>query len=176
MTSPEETGTASQLERRFEEIRALPKKDQQFALQVLDRILEIEGYTSGDDDTEDFVRIIKKMKEANEDREFKNWCSYLEDLPADHTRIPRDGFKADVELQPHRWLSEGVRLIESFKGSAHVQHMDGVEVEPMQKFLYYPVFQMGTEIFLKGMWLCQFEECRKLKHCGHIGGAYRKTN
>ena len=33
---------------------------------------------------------------------------------------------------------------------------------------------MGTEIFLKGMWLCQFDECRTLTNSSYIDQATRR--
>ena len=74
------------------------------------------------------------------------------------------GLLVDIELQPHRWMTAGVELIESFRGSAHVELIDGVKGEPLHKTLNYPVFHFGCELFLKGMWLCQFEELRNIKH------------
>lgn len=43
----------------------------------------------------------------------------------------------------------------------------------MSSYLPYPVFQMGTEIFLKGMWLCQFDALRALRAGSYIGESTR---
>lgn len=67
---------------------------------------------------------------------------------------------ADVDLQPLRWMSEGLQLIDSFHGTVHIQLRDGVQGEPLNRMLHYPVFQTGSELFLKGMWLCKFPRCR----------------
>jgi hypothetical protein len=34
--------------------------------------------------------------------------------------------------------------------------------------LPYPVFQTAAEIFLKGLWLCKFAECRRLNDRSHV--------
>lgn len=52
--------------------------------------------------------------------------------------------------------------------------MNGEKGAPISSFLPYPTFQMGTEIFLKGMWLSQFEECRKLAHADYATPAARQ--
>jgi hypothetical protein len=54
------------------------------------------------------------------------------------------------------------------KITGHVQLAGGNEGPELSSYLPYPVFQMATEIFLKGMWLCQFEECRKLTSSSYI--------
>jgi hypothetical protein len=34
---------------------------------------------------------------------------------------------------------------------------------------------MGTELFLKGMWLCQFDDCRKVAHSDYVAEATRRN-
>lgn len=87
---------------------------------------------------------------------------------------PKPGFKVDTDLQPLRWLENGRDLIQSAKGTISVQYSSGVPGPPLNTYLPYPVFQMGAEIFLKGMWLCQFEECRNLRDHDWITSEKRK--
>jgi hypothetical protein len=82
--------------------------------------------------------------------------------------------KADLELQPARWLRLGLDLIQSSKVIAHVQLSNGYQARPDSSLLRYPVFQMGTEIFLKGMWLCHFEDLRLLTANSYIDDATRE--
>lgn len=109
------------------------------------------------------------------EKRFAAWCGELEALPGDFELTLKDGLKADLELQPFRWMSLGLDLLQSSKGTITVQHMDGQQGPFLDSFLAYPVFQMGTEIFLKGMWLCQFDDCRALAHHGYMDAAKRFT-
>ncbi len=36
------------------------------------------------------------------------------------------------------------------------------------------MFLSGAEIFLKGMWLCQFPACRRIRHNSYVNEAFRK--
>ena len=44
----------------------------------------------------------------------------------------------------------------------------------MQTYLPYPVFQAGTEIFLKGMWLAQHTECQPIGCSDYVTPELRK--
>lgn len=122
-----------------------------------------------DDELLAAVRVeLMKREKQQQASEFKNWCAWLDETPPDMKLILNTGLVADLELQPHRWLSAGIDLLKSQCVTGHVQLMDGVQGPPLGGFLPYPVFQMGTEIFLKGMWLCQFEECRKVAHTDFV--------
>ncbi len=44
----------------------------------------------------------------------------------------------------------------------------GIEGAEISSYLPYAVFQMATEVFVKGMWLCQFEDCRRLTYSSYI--------
>ena len=116
---------------------------------------------------------MKRQEDDRKDEEYKIWCDAMESTPDDFELMLENGFTVDIELQPLRWMSAGVELIDSFKGSAHIQLMDGIQGEPLQKVLYYPVFQFGCELFLKGMWLCQFEDCRKIRQVMYINKQMR---
>lgn len=108
-----------------------------------------------------------------QEKTFNTWCDALAALPGDFELKLKNGLKADIELQPFRWLSLGMDLLQSSKGTLTVQHFDGRQGSFLDSFLPYPVFQMGAEIFLKGMWLCQFDDCRALAHPGYVDAAKR---
>ncbi len=109
------------------------------------------------------------------EKEFLDWCVELAALPEDYELKLKDGVKADIELQPFRWMSHGLDLLRSSKGIGAVQLMNGRQGPFLDSYLPYQVFQMGTEIFLKGMWLCQFDDCRHLAHEGYVGADKRRN-
>ena len=117
---------------------------------------------------DNLMQFITESKKAKQDNAFNTWCEHLDQFPDDYTVQLEENFIADLELQPLRWMSDGLDLIDSFHGTAHVQLMGGVQGEPMHKILYYPNFQAGSELFLKGMWLCKFPECRPVKHGDYV--------
>jgi len=90
------------------------------------------------------------------ENEFADWCNEMADLSPDFKPQLKEGIKADIELQPLRWLNLGAALINRKKPSL------------FDSYLPYTLFQIGAEIFLKGMWLCQFEECRLLADGSYI--------
>lgn len=122
----------------------------------------------------DISEYIKLIEAEEKEKEYCNWCDSMESTTEDFKPILKPGFIADIELQPHRWITAGVDQIESFKGSDHVQLMGGGMGEPFHKFLKYPVFHSGCELFLKGMWLCKFDECRNIKHNMYVEIQTRK--
>jgi len=122
---------------------------------------------------ESLMRVVKERSERNDEREFQQFCQYLLSLPADLELVPKDNFKADIELQPLRWMTLGMDLLKSRRVTGHVQLADGVQGPETGSYLRYPVFHMGTEIFLKGMWLCQFADCRQLNHSSYVDEATR---
>jgi len=111
---------------------------------------------------------LKKGQDRQHASDFKRWCEWLDGTSANTKLILKSDLIADLELQPHRWLSAGTDLLKSQHIAGFVQLINGQKGEPMSSFLPYPVFQMGTEIFLKGMWLCQFEECRNVGHSIYV--------
>jgi len=117
---------------------------------------------------EDLLLIVREENEAEEKKAFNDWCEDLFSQPDNLEIQPKKDFEVDVELQPLRWLWRGIDLAESRKITGHVQLAGGNEGPELNSYLPYPVFQMATEIFLKGMWLCQFEECRKLTSSSYI--------
>jgi hypothetical protein len=62
---------------------------------------------------ESLMRIVKERNQRNDEREFQQFCQYLLSLPADLELAPKDNFKADIELQPLRWMSLGIDLLKS---------------------------------------------------------------
>ena len=111
---------------------------------------------------EETKELINLMETERKEHEYRTWCELMESTPEDYKLVLKKGFIADIELQPYRWMTAGVEQIESFRGSAHIQLMGAAKGEPLHKILKYPVFHFGCELFLKGMWLCQFEELRKI--------------
>ena len=107
--------------------------------------------------------MIREQEEARREAEYQGWCNHFESLPEDLTRILKDGLVAHVELQPWRWIQHGLDLIGSRKPSGTTQFFGGKQGPDLRSFLPYPVFQMGAEVFLKGMWLYQHAECRNCK-------------
>lgn len=126
-----------------------------------------------DVDQSEICRLLEADGRKEREKCFAAWCGELEALPGDFELKLKDGLKANLELQPFRWMSHGLDLLQSSKGTLTVQHMDGQQGPFLDSFLAYPVFQMGTEIFLKGMWLCQFDDCRDLAQHGYIDQARR---
>lgn len=124
---------------------------------------------------EDLRRTLAEEEARRRAEAYSSWCRDLDALPGDFELRLKDGLQADVELQPFRWMGLGLDLLQSSKGTIAVQHFDGSQGPFLDSFLPYPVFQMGAEIFLKGMWLCQFEDCRALADRGHIDAAKRRA-
>lgn len=122
---------------------------------------------------EALMRVVNERNQRNDEREFQQFCQYLLSLPADLELRPKDNFKADIELQPLRWMNLGIELLRSRRVTGHVQLANGVQGREIGGYLRYPIFQMGTEIFLKGMWLCQFADCRQLNHSSYVDEAKR---
>ncbi len=119
--------------------------------------------------------MIMEKNQSQEDQAFAAWCDELLSLSEDFELTIKDGLRAEVELQPARWLTLGLNILQSSKVMARVQLSHGVEGAPLSSILPYPVFQMGAEIFLKGMWLCQFDELRRLKWDSYIDAATRNN-
>jgi len=114
------------------------------------------------------LRLVEENNRKDDEKEFSAWCDELAALPEDFELTVKDGLQADLELQPARWMNLGLNLVQSSKVIAHVQLSDGIQGRPLVSLLPYPVFQMGTEIFLKGMWLCQFDEFRLLASDSYV--------
>jgi hypothetical protein len=124
---------------------------------------------------ESLMRIVKERNQRNDEREFQQFCQYLLSLPADLELAPKDNFKADIELQPLRWMSLGIDLLKSRRVTGHVQLAGGIQGPEINSYLRYPVFQIATEIFLKGMWLCQYADCRELTASSYMGPNKRES-
>ena len=112
------------------------------------------------DPCESVMRIIQEQNGREGEEEFQQFCEKMLSVPANLTLIPKDNFTVDIELQPLRWLSLGIDLLRSRRVTGHVQLPNGVQGPEISSYLPYPVFQAATEIFLKGIWLCQYAECR----------------
>jgi hypothetical protein len=123
---------------------------------------------------ENVLRLINDRNRREDEQEFDRWCEYLASLPAGLEFMPKGNFEADIELQPLRWMSLGIDLIQSSKVTARLELAGGDKGPPISSYLPYPVFQMGAEIFLKGMWLCRHLDCRQLTDSSYVDPATRK--
>ncbi len=129
---------------------------------------------------EDDAELIAAVKKELADREarqraadFQLWCAALDAIPKRRKPRIKGNYVAEIELQPHRWLTAGMNNLKSAHVTSHVQFMDGVQGPPLQSFLPYPVFLAGTELFLKGMWLCRFPSCRRVSHKSYVSPKLR---
>lgn len=111
---------------------------------------------------------LKRQEQMKREKQYQAWCNQFASPSSDCGRKLKGGYIADVELQPDRWIRHGLDLIGSRKGFGTIQLSDGVQGADFRAYLPYPVFQMGVEIFLKGMWLYQHVECRKIQSDTYI--------
>src|SRR6266568_4358181 len=124
---------------------------------------------------EALMRVVNERNQRNDEREFQQFCQYLLSLPADLELRPKDNFKADIELQPLRWMNLGIELLRSRRVTGHVQLANGIQGPEVCSYLRYPAFQIATEIFLKGMWLCQYADCRELTASSYMEPSKRES-
>jgi hypothetical protein len=117
---------------------------------------------------------MRKEREQKQKEEYASWCETHATVPGDYAPQLKLGLVAEIELAPMRWMRLGLELIESAKGTTPIQLMGGIAGPPMQTYLPYPVFQAGTEIFLKGMFLAQFDECRVVESRDYVAIDVRK--
>ena len=120
------------------------------------------------------IEILKKQGELKREKQYQAWCKHFESLPKNTKRKLKDGFVAHVELQPYRWIQHGLDLIGSRKSFGTIQTFSGQQGQDFRAYLPYPVFQMGAEVFLKGMWLYQHDECRNLESDSYIAPERRE--
>ena len=124
--------------------------------------------------TDDSLReIIQAREKAKRDKEFRDWCEQIGAIPSDFELKLGGGLVADLELQPARWLTLGLDLLNSSRGTFAIQQLGSGPTPFMSSFLPYPIFQLGSEIFLKGLWLGQFEECRRITHFSYVDQSVR---
>jgi hypothetical protein len=124
---------------------------------------------------ESLMRIINDRNRREDEQEFQAFCEELFSLPANFELMPKGNFKADIELQPLRWMNLGMDLLRSRHVTGHVQLADGIQGPEINSYLPYPIFHAATEIFLKGMWLCQYADCRLLADSTYMEPANRKN-
>ena len=117
---------------------------------------------------ESVMRIIQERNRCEDEEAFQHWCEEVLSLPANLELIPKGNFKVDIELQPLRWVSLGVDLLKCRRVTGNVQLPDGIEGPETGSYLPYPVLHAAIEIFLKGMWLCQYADCRGLTDSSYI--------
>jgi hypothetical protein len=118
--------------------------------------------------------VINRQAKQKKDADYRKWCDDFASLPDNSGRALKDGLIAGVELQPSRWIQHGLDLIGSRRASGTVQLTGGIAGPDLRSFLPYPVFQMGAEIFLKGMWLYQHEECRSVHEKTYVAPQRRE--
>lgn len=128
-----------------------------------------------DDIAGDVKKVLADREKQRKAQQYAAWCADLEAMPASWKPELRDGYVADMELQPHWWIGEGVTLIKCRYVDSEVQLMDGVTGAALSSHLPYPVFLAAAESFLKGMYLCQYPECRQIASDGYITPDMRRT-
>lgn len=116
-----------------------------------------------DNAPEGVMEELSRREQSEQDEKYRLWCDHFTSLPENSQRKLKNGLISHVELQPWRWIQHGLNLIGSRKGFGTIRLLGSERGPDFQAYLPYPVFQMGTEVFLKGMWLYQHDECRNLK-------------
>ena len=129
---------------------------------------EVRSLMAASDIKKGVMRTILERNRRDDEQAFQDFCEELLSLPADLELVPRQNFKADIELQPLRWMTLAMDLLKSRRVTGYLQLQDGVQGPEINSYLPYPVFQAATEIFLKGMWLCQYADCRGLAESSYI--------
>ena len=161
--------------RAFDTILPCPRKTRRsIFVRRLHLMNDASQNTEPDDLMESIAQMVRDEHRQRLESDFKEWCSLLEALPTDYTVAPIDGFVVDLELQPMRWMRKGLELLQSSKGTIPIQLFDGTQGPFLDSYLAYPIFQMGAEIFLKGMWLCQFDDCCRMNDRGYLSPVRRR--
>lgn len=121
-----------------------------------------------DDIIGDVKKIFAQRERQRKTDQFKTWCEQLEAMPRRWKPTLKAGYVADMELQPHWWIGEGVTLIKCRHVNSEIELMDGAKGGVLSSHLPYPVFLAAAESFLKGMYLCRYPECRRIASTGYI--------
>lgn len=133
-----------------------------------------------DDESDDLRNALEEMLQEAEknrwDNIFTQFCFEMQKIPSDYKPVAKNGFKSDIELQPIHWLRLGNSLISSYIGVSEIQDHQGGTGRYIQQYLEFPVFHLGCEYFLKGIWLCQFAECRHISWDDYIEPQIRKKH
>ena len=116
----------------------------------------------------DVKKIFADREKQRNAKEIAAWCAEVEATPRSWKPALKAGYVADMELQPHWWLSEGVTLINCRHVDGEVELMDGAKGPVFSSHLPFPVFLAAAESFLKGMHLCRYPECRRIASRGYI--------
>ena len=121
-----------------------------------------------DGDLEDAIRkLFEERRAETNEKAYKQWCDEVAAISTTYETLPKARWLIDQEFQPMRWLSHGLHILKLSSGSMGAP--SDLERSPyLVPLLPYAVFQIGAELFLKGMWLCQFTDCRELSHKGHL--------
>jgi hypothetical protein len=119
-----------------------------------------------DIDWDKAYQISEAKRQQKKLKDFYRWCIKLKNISADARGQLKAELTADIELQPIYWLEHG---LETLKASFTKEDMGNETIMPI------PVFLMGAEFFLKGMWLAQFEGLRALDWHSYISPEDRKS-
>lgn len=93
---------------------------------------------------------LRKLAEKKRAEEHRAWEDEMGKLTKVHWPALVSGVVGDIEPQPVRWLRAGLDELDGGSGS-----------HPSIKTLTQVSFQFGAELFLKGMWLCRYDDCRQ---------------
>lgn len=127
------------------------------------------------DDLQTLLQSHFKATEAKRrTQQFVSWCQALDQASPRFKPRVKGSLVADIELQPHRWLSAGLDILRSAHATSYLQLMNGKRGEALQSYLPYSVFLAGTELFLKGMWLCRRASCRRVGHASYVNERVRR--
>lgn len=116
----------------------------------------------------ELIDKLQAERASVEDQDYRDWLSELEEAANGKPPCVNSGFVVDTEFQPLRWMRAGLELLKTGIPSYPRKLVHLEAADPTSSYLPYATFQMGSEIFLKGMWLCQFPECRSLAHTGFV--------
>jgi hypothetical protein len=130
--------------------------------------MDDEAFTIDDETFAEVKRILVERDNQSKADQFKAWGDELAATPRSWKPTLKAGYVADMELQPHWWLGEGVTLMECCHIDSQVELMNGGKGAVLSSHLPYPIFLAAVESFLKGMYLCRFAECRQIASSGYI--------
>ena len=120
------------------------------------------------------AELLAKEAAEKKAEDYADWCDQMAGVDRSFELHPKSGFLIDHEFQPIRWMSDGLDVLSSARGATMISDLSQSHPVFWQAYLPYAVFQMGTELFLKGMWLCQYADCRHLDHFDHLSPSRRQ--
>ena len=114
------------------------------------------------------AELLAKEAAEKKAEDYADWCDQMAGVDPSFEWRPKSGFMIDHEFQPIWWMSSGLEVLRSACGTIAMSDFSKSRPVFWQAYLPYSVFQMGTELFLKGMWLCQHTDCRQLDDNEHL--------